>query len=111
MSGQNTGLRREVRLETPVAAHMGSTENDAVAPRKHVQVPRQHDVVHLWLRQHVRELALDGDEFFIQKKSLSAEAGAVHNDRLRQCGDLADIVELLHHYGSACQAKIPEKRA
>ena len=60
----------------------GSSEQDPVATRKHVETIGDHDVVHLGLGEQECELALDRPELLVAEEGLRSEARAVDDHGL-----------------------------
>ena len=68
---------------------MGTSQRNPVATRNHVEAATDHDVVQLGLRQKHGQLTLDRNERLVTEEIPCAEAGAIHNDRFRECEEMA----------------------
>src|SRR4029453_16243725 len=106
MAGEDVLPRLLVHVRLPDAALERAAEQDAVAPREHVERAADHDVVHLRLGQQERELALDGQDLLVAEEGLRSEAGAVDDDGLGERLHLLAAAELAHDDPASCEAHV-----
>ena len=89
MTLENPALGGPIGLEALDSRLVRATEQDAVAPREHVEVlvgePR---VVDLRLRRQHGQLSLDRRQLSVIEQLASAKTSAIHHDPLRQRGDV-----------------------
>lgn len=89
---------------------MRAAEQDAVAPRKHVEAAaRQLDVVDLRLRQQKVSCPLIGISSS-SANSVLAPRRAVEHDRLVQREELVGRGELANDDATACEEKLAQHR-
>ena len=98
------------RLERPLAALVGRSERNPIAPRDHVEAASHHDVVELGLGEKHRELTFDGRQGLVAEEIAGAEPAAIHDDWLIEGKDLIEILERAEHDVATGNAVVPQER-
>jgi len=109
MTTQDALSRRGIRLERPLPTLVGPAQDDPVLAWHHVELTRtDREVVHLPLRREHGELPFDRQHLGVVKECSRSQAGAVHNQGLRQCFNPLRIGEVPHDEAPAGEAVVRE---
>src|SRR5947209_17656796 len=90
---------------------MTSDQQNAVSPRKHVNVVRSDShIVDLGLRQQKRKLPAHRSQLVVREQSTRSQARAVEQKVLAYAQQFTRLVKLANDHASSSQQKVPHQR-